>query len=109
MNKKSFFLILLSALLLPVSFASAQLWYGFDNTSLSIDSITGSIVGVLWIIFALVVVVCFVVAGIMFLTAMGDAAKLKIAKSALMWGIVGVAVGIVAYSILYIMGGILTY
>ena len=113
--KKSLFLILLGALLLPVfsclpaGKASAQLVWGFDNAGLSIYSITGSIMGVLWIIFALFVVVCFVVAGIMFLTAMGDPAKLKIARSAFIWGVAGVVVGILAYSILWIIGGALTY
>ena len=107
--KKSLFLILLSALLLPVSFISAQDLGKYTNNPIYLGSLASNIEYALWIIFALIVVVCFVVAGIMFLTAMGDAAKLKTARSAFFWGIAGVAVGIIAYSIVWIMGGLLTY
>jgi hypothetical protein len=103
--KKSFFLILLGVLL-PASFVSALGRYGSD---IGLGNIVFSIQDALWMVFTVIVVICFVVAGIMFLTAQGDAKKLETAKSAVFWGIVGVAVGIIAYSIVYIMGGILTY
>jgi len=92
---------------LPISFASAQLGkYGSD---ISVGNLVYNIEYVVWMIFALVVVVCFVVAGIMFLTAQGDAKKLETAKASFIWGVAGVAVGIIAYSILYIIGNILIY
>lgn len=64
-----------------------------------LDSITTAV----WIIFGLVALVAFVYAGIMFLTAQGEPEKLKSAKSAVVWGIVGIVVGIVAYSIVAII------
>ncbi len=60
-----------------------------------------------WIIFGLIVVICFVMAGVMFLTARGEPEKLKIAKSAAVWGVVGVVVGILAYSVMTIIERIL--
>jgi len=66
-----------------------QLFFGLEN--------------MMWIIFAGVVVVCFVVAGMLFLFAQGDPEKVKVARTAFIWGVVGVVVGILAYSILAIV------
>jgi len=60
-----------------------------------------------WQIFGLVAVVMFVIAGILFLTAQGDTDKLTKAKQAFLWGVAGVVVGIIAYSILAIAGALL--
>jgi FtsH-binding integral membrane protein len=50
----------------------------------------------------------FVVAGITFLTANGEPDKLKTARSALLWGTIGIVVAIIAYSIIGIISGALT-
>lgn len=60
-----------------------------------------------WQVFALIAVIMFIIAGVLFLTAQGEAEKLTKARSAFMWGVAGVVVGIVAYSILYIVGSFL--
>jgi len=101
-KKRTLFLILSAILFLPTGIVSA---YGLGKygSPIIFGNIVFNITTALWIIFTLVVVVCFVVAGIMFLTAMGDASKLKIAKSAFIWGIAGVVVGILAYSIITII------
>jgi len=62
-----------------------------------------SILAATWIIFGVITVVCFVIAGVLFLTAAGDPQKLSQAKLAVIWGAVGVVVGIVAYSIIYLV------
>lgn len=80
--------------------------YGPD---IGIQDIIPSIETLIWIIFTVIVVVCFVIAGIMFLTAQGAPEKLKTARSAFIWGIAGVVVGILAYSIIPIIINFLIY
>jgi FtsH-binding integral membrane protein len=92
-NKKILFLILLSALILPVTVLAAV------N---SIQSLSIAIANVVWVVFTVVALVAFVVAGIMFLTSGGDPSKLTLARSAFFWGLAGVVVGIVAFSIINI-------
>lgn len=74
----------------------------------SIEEIMGSIESVVWYVFGTIVIVCFVMAGILFLTAQGDPEKLKTARHAFMWGVAGVVVGLIAYSIIAIVTGFMT-
>jgi len=105
MDRKILFLILLGILVLPLG-ALAQLHnYGPD---ISYTSLLDKIETATWIIFAAIAVICFIIAGIMFLTAQGAPDKLQAARSAFIWGVVGVVVGIVAYSIIEIVGSALT-
>lgn len=60
-----------------------------------------------WIVFTAVAVIMFVVAGILFLTAHGEPEKIKTARSAVIWGVAGVIVGIAAFSIIGIVGSFL--
>jgi len=53
---------------------------------------------ILWPIFSGLVVIIFIWAGILYLTARGEPGKIQAANKALIWGMVGVAVGILAYS-----------
>lgn len=68
----------------------------------SIQSIGVSIANAVWIIFTVVAVVSFLIAGILFLTSYGDPQKIKMAKDAALWGVAGVIVGLLAYSIITI-------
>ncbi len=73
----------------------------------SIQSLLVAIVNAVALVFSGVAVICFIYAGVLFLTAGGDATKLETARSAAIWGTVGVAVGILAFSIIQIMSGVL--
>jgi uncharacterized membrane protein YjfL (UPF0719 family) len=44
-----------------------------------------------------------VIAGMLFLSARGDAEKIKTAKGAFLWGVVGIVVAILAYSMINIL------
>jgi len=99
MNKKILFLLLLTALSLPIATFAAV-----TNIQSLMETLVGS---VLWSIFTAIVVVCFVYAGILFLTAGGDPTKLASARSSFIWGIAGVVVGIMAYSIINILSNML--
>lgn len=105
MNKKILFLILLGILILPTVVFAQLHSYGSD---ISLGEIVDNIVGSLWVVFAGIAVVCFLVAGVMFLTAAGDAGKLKTARDAFLWGVVGVVIGILAYSMINIVGSLIS-
>ena len=111
MNKKILPLIVFGVLTLiicPLSFVSAQLHDYSNGSSVTVQSLVPDIEDAVGLIFGAVVVVCFVVAGIMFLTAGGQPEKINTARDAFLWGVVGVVVGIIAYSMIAIVSGLLT-
>lgn len=59
------------------------------------------------LVFSGIAVVMFVAAGVLFLTAGGEAEKITRARSAFVWGVAGVIVGILAFSIIGIVTNIL--
>jgi len=101
MKKYLSFLIILAVILsLPlITVAQSQDQMGGMVGDYSIQGLGVAVGNVVWIIFTVIVVVCFVVAGITFLTAQGNPAKLTLARASFFWGIAGVVVGILAYSI----------
>lgn len=101
MKKNLIFLILFSAIFIPV-FCSA---FGElpVTTGTTISDLFKNILDVVWIVFTGLAVILFVFAGIMFLTAQGDPTKLTTAKNAFLWGVVGVVVAILAFSIVAII------
>lgn len=96
-------LISLSLLVLPVM-ALAQVGGNPPaGGAVTLTDLGTKIVNAAWIVFTVFVVVCFVLAGILFLTASGDAEKVKTARNAFLWGVAGVVVGIIAYSIVTVV------
>lgn len=75
------------------------------DTGLSIQSLGENIINAVWIVFTVIVIICFVVAAILFLTSNGQAEKITKAKSAFLWGVAGVVVGILAYTIITLVRG----
>jgi hypothetical protein len=116
MNKKILFLLLFGLLVLPlVTFAavdkgdvSTQGDFGRYEETYSLTGILEFILNALWIIFTAIAVIMFVIAGILFLTAGGAPDKLTQARSALIWGTVGIVVAIIAFSIITIVSDTLT-
>ena len=92
-------------------FALAQNYQGASepggNSSASIDNIVGNIVDKIWVVFAALAVILFVWAGVTFLTANGAPEKIQQARTAALWGVVGVVVMILAFSIFSIANSIL--
>ncbi len=66
-------------------------------------SIFDALFAILWPFFAAYAVLMFLVAGFLFLTAQGDSSKVKDARNALVFGAVGVAVGLLAFSIPWVL------
>ena len=90
MKKIILSLVALSVLAMPV-LALAQP----SVTITSIDDLVDAVKRPLWIIFGLIALIAFVIAGILFLTAAGSPEKIAQARTAFLWGVVGVVVGIV--------------
>ncbi len=74
----------------------------------SLESLMKGIAQATWIAFTVIALLMFVLAGITFLTAQGDSTKLQTARSAVIWGVVGVIVGIAAFGIITLVTGIIT-
>jgi len=64
-----------------------------------VNTVIGKITGVIWPIFMGLALIMLIVAGFLFLTSNGEPDKLKTARAALIWSVVGIIVGILAYSI----------
>ncbi len=89
MNKKSIPLFVLTLfLVLPL----------IANADIDVSNILTNIINVLWTIFDGIVVIVFIIAGIKYLTARGDPGKIQEANKAIIWGLVGVVVGVLANS-----------
>ena len=91
--------ILVSLLLLSILLVPAMAFTQPNVTINSLGQLINAIKKTIWVISGLVALIAFVVAGILFLIAAGNPKKIVQAKTAFLWGIVGVAMGIVAYSI----------
>ena len=91
-------LLLLSVLLVPVMVSAQPV-----VTINSLEQLVNAIKRPLWIVFGLIALIAFVTSGIYFLTAAGNPEKVVQARTAFLWGIVGVVVGIIAFSIVRII------
>lgn len=103
--KKILFSILSGALVLPSAvFAQLEPYAPGAPHVNSLASIIHSAELVTGLVFGAIAVISFAVAGILFLTAYGEPEKIKTARNAVIWGVAGVVVGIVAFSIIAIVG-----
>ena len=73
----------------------------------SLQQMVNDIESAIWIVFGGIAVISFVVAGILFLVAAGNAEKVQQARNAFIWGVAGVVVGILAYSIIAIVSSMI--
>jgi low temperature requirement protein LtrA len=89
MKKKLLFLILLGVIVLSLP----NLVFGAD-----LATILTNVKQFAWDVFAVIVVVMWIVTGVLYLVAMGAPEKLTTAKRALIAAVVGTAIGILAGS-----------
>ena len=101
MNKKILSLTLLGFLALPaIILAQLHQVPGTGGVTVDITTIVTGAEYAAGFIFGSVAVICFVVAGILFLTSQGAPEKLKTARAAVLWGVIGIVVGLVAFSVI---------
>jgi hypothetical protein len=105
MKKESvFFSILLFLFTLPATSMAVDITFPRPgNIITDIVPILLAILDLVWYIFFGVAVIMFILAGIQFLTARGDPGKIATARNAVIWGTIGVFVGILGFSIVEII------
>lgn len=107
MNKKTLGAVAAITLILPI-LAFAQVSDTPPGATFgSLTDLGGKIVQQVWVVFTVLAIIMFVVAGILFLTSQGDPEKITKARSAFIWGVAGVVVGILAYTIISLVTGAL--
>ncbi len=105
MNKKLLTLFSLAVLLaLPVVMLAANLAPpGFPAPVTDLWVVINSILNFIWPVFIGFAVIMFLVSAFLFVAAQGDPNKLQLARSAMIWGVIGVIVGIASFSMPYII------
>ena len=93
MNKK---IVLLS--FLTLFFVLPAVMYASSHYPIDFAAILQRIIDILWIIFWGIIITAFIIIGILYLTAQGDPGKVSKLNKAVIWGVIGVAVGILAFS-----------
>ena len=73
----------------------------------SVESFITKLIDFIWPIFGGAAIIMFIVAGFLFLTAGGDPGKAGNAKKALIWGIIGVTIALLAKTIPFIIKNLL--
>jgi len=110
MNKKILSLVAIGVMALPMLALAVNNPLANptgSNVSNDIAGLLNVFLAKLWIVFAGIAVLMFVIAGILFLTARGNPEGTQTARNAFLWGVVGVVVGIIAYSIVAIAGSLI--
>ncbi len=101
--KKTFFIIALGLLLLSAGEALSQ---GPPPIITHPDQLVGllsSILGYVWTILGILVVLMFLYAGFMFITAAGNDDKISQARKMVMWSIVGIVVMLMAGGVMLLL------
>jgi cbb3-type cytochrome oxidase subunit 3 len=99
MKNKIIFLLILTMITLPV------VAFARPSVEINIGTIMSNIADQVWLVFAGIAIIMFLVAGILFLTANGNPGKLDQARQAVIWGVVGIIVGLFAGGIISLVSG----
>ncbi len=92
-------LLVLPLVVLAFDFSIAQPTQG----ALDVRDFLNKVLNVIWWIFLAAAVIFFVIIGILFLTNLGNPEDISKARKALIWGGVGVAVGVLAFGMVRII------
>ena len=74
-----------------------------QNGITSIGAFLGNILKVVWLIFAAFAIIMFIIAGIKFFSAQGDPQALGVARQFVIWGVIGIVVAVVGFSMVAIV------
>ena len=109
MNKKVLTLSATSFLLaLPGIGVAVELLPQPGVIGFSAESLFSALFNLIWPFFAAYAVIMYILAAFQFFNAQGDPSKVKDAMKSVIWGSVGVAVGILSFSIPFLIGALLT-
>ena len=103
MNKKLIALSSLAALLaLPLVSLAVLIPAEPASLNITVPQLINILFDIFWPVVVAFVIVMFALAGFIFMTAQGDPAKIGTARAAVIWGVVGVIVILLAFSIILI-------
>jgi len=71
----------------------------------NVPNVVDAVINIIWQIFLGFSILLFIIAGFVFLAGRGEPAKMAIARQMVIYGVIGIIVGILAFSI----GGIINY
>jgi len=103
MNKKIVISSVASAALLLPVLASAFITPAPPAGGLTLDLVFSAITTVLWVIFIGFAVIMFIVAAFQFFSAQGDPGEIGTARQSVIWGVVGIIAGVIAFSLPHII------
>jgi heme/copper-type cytochrome/quinol oxidase subunit 2 len=105
MNKKLISASVLTALLSAPAMILAFNPGGVPNAApgLTINTMVDIIFGILWPVAVAFFIIMFVIAAFHFFTAGGDETKLQQARMEIVWGVAGVIIALLAFSIPFIV------
>lgn len=103
MKKIILSLVTVSAVALPLLAMAAFNPGSTPNPPTDIGTIVNAVLNFVWILFVALAILSILFAGVLFLTSQGDPEKVKTARTAVLWGIVGIVVAIIAFSIVLIV------
>jgi hypothetical protein len=74
-----------------------------NTLNLTVTDIINLLLNFIWPIFIGFAVLMFLIAGFQFLLSQGDPSKIGQARQFILWGIIGVVVGLIAFSLPFII------
>jgi hypothetical protein len=102
-------LVILGAVILLPAVALGQINYDVPTGGISdVPTLIGKILTPVWQVFIGLAVIMFLVAGILFMTAQGAPEKVATARSSALWAIVGMVIGVIAFSITTIISTVIS-
>lgn len=109
MNKK---IIVSYAVVALLALPTLILAFGHPATpsvggAVDLDALIGNILDIVWMVASAFFIIMFVIAGFKFATAGGNPEGVAEARSAAIYGAVGVAVAIIAFSIVTLVSGLI--
>lgn len=70
---------------------------------LTVNQLVDIVFSIVWPVVVAFAIIMFILAAFLFMTAQGDPTKLQQARSSVIWGVVGMAVALIAFSIPFIV------
>jgi len=98
MSTKVFHKIIFIAFLLALPTAIFAVGFTDPITNASLTNLILVVLSAMWKIFFGIAVVFFVIAGIQFLTAQGNAEQIKLARNSVIYGVIGIIVATNAFN-----------
>src|SRR5438046_594336 len=78
------------------------------NPGVDINALITLVLDIVWVVFGAFAVIMFIFAGVGFITAQGDPEKVGVARNFVIYGIIGVVIALLAFSIPLILRTTLT-